>query len=294
MSFKYGHVALVGEPNVGKSTLLNKLVGEQLAIVTPKPQTTRHRIAGIINREDAQIVVLDTPGFHFSSKPLNVAMLEVVDNVLQEADVICLMLDPKAMNAQLNKRLFDRIPKEKVIVVINKADTITHDEFEKMATSIHTDWGVKEIVVISALHDIGVSHLISLIIDRFTEGQALYPRDAYTQHPTRFLAAEIVRAQVFLQMGEEIPYITAVAIDEFREPTAENSVTLIRAAIVVEKESQKAMVIGKHGARIKEIGVKARLQIEDLIGSKVFLELFVRVEKQWTKDRDKIKEFGYV
>jgi len=287
---KSGYVAIIGRPNVGKSTLLNAVLGEQLAIVTPKPQTTRHRITGILNIKDAQIVFLDTPGYHESTKPLNQIMNEVVDKVIKDADVVCLMIEAYQDDVEIEKGLFDRIGENQCIVVVNKADKIDRKKYDQIADRFKSDWGAKELVIMSALKNMGVATLIDALRERLPEGEALFPDDIYTTHPVRFIAAELIREQVFLQMHQEIPYSVAVEIEEFKDATEENPITRIRAAIIVEKESQKGMVIGKGGARIKEIGRNARLKIEELVGGKVYLELFVKVEENWTKDSNKIRE----
>lgn len=287
---KSGYVAIIGRPNVGKSTLLNTILGEQLAIVTPKPQTTRHRITGILNVKDSQIVFLDTPGYHESTKPLNIIMNEVVDKVIKDADVVCLMIEADQDDVEMEKDLFDRIGENQCIVVVNKADKIDRKKYDQIAERFKRDWGAKELVIMSALKNMGVTTLIDALRERLPEGEALFPDDIYTTHPVRFIAAELIREQVFLQMHQEIPYSAAVAIEEFKDATETNPVTRIKAAIIIEKESQKGMVIGKGGARIKEIGKNARLKIEELVGGKVYLELFVKVEENWTKDSNKIRE----
>jgi GTP-binding protein Era len=290
MNFKYGYVAIVGQPNVGKSTLLNALTGEKVAVVTAKPQTTRHRITGILNTQDAQVVFLDTPGFHTSSKQLNQAMLEVIGQVLTEADLICVMVEPHTDNYELDEALWEKVKGDKTIVIVNKSDTIKKDEFDAIGRKIHEEWGAKEVLILSALSGDGVKQLIDTIVEHLPEGEPLYPSDQYTEQTIRFMAAEAVREQIFLQMHQEIPYGAAVRIEEFKEPKKEGEITRIRAAIVVEKNSQKGMVIGKGGLKIKEIGSKARQKIEEIIGSKIYLELYVRVEENWTKDPQKIKE----
>lgn len=284
MTFHSGYVALVGRPNAGKSTLLNALLGERVAIVTPKAQTTRHRITGIHTDESAQIVFLDTPGFHESSKPLNRLMNEIVDAVIDDADIVCLLVEADRDDREVERELFARIGPEKGIVIVNKADLVPRERFEEFAQAIHDEWGAREVVVLSALKNEGVTTLLELLAERLPEGPAFFPEEYYTDHPTRFLAAELIREELFLQMQQEIPYSTAVEIESFQEPEEEGGVTRIAATIVVEKESQKAMVIGKGGKRIKAIGTRARAKIEELVGGKVFLELFVKVLKDWTKD----------
>lgn len=291
--FKAGYVALVGRPNVGKSTLLNAILGERLAIVTPKPQTTRHRITGILNEEGAQVIFLDTPGFHRSDKALNQAMNEIVTAVIDDADVVCLMVEAGAPDLRIEESLFQRIGPERCILVANKADKVDRGRYEEIALRFRDQWGAKELVLLSALKKEGVRTLIEAIKERLPEGEAFFPDDSYTSHPVRFIAAELIREQVFLQMHEEIPYSTAVEIEEFSDATEGEPVTRIRARIVVEKESQKGMVIGRGGTRIKAIGIKSRQAIENLVGGKVFLDLAVAVERDWTKDPDRIRKLGY-
>lgn len=290
MPFKSGYVAIVGQPNVGKSTLLNSLIGEHLAVVTAKPQTTRHRITGILNTKESQIIFLDTPGFHQSQKPLNQVMMKVIDQAIDDADVICLMIEPDSPDPDLDRALWERARGAKTLVLVNKSDTVDKKRYDSIASAVHEDWGAREIIVLSALTGDGVGTLIDAITERLPEGPAYYPQDQYTDHNLRFLAAEAIREQLFLQMHQEIPYSVAVRIEEFKEPKEEGELVRIRAAIVVDKESQKGMVIGKGGARIKEIGIRARAKIEELVGSKVYLELFVKVEENWTKDEAKIRE----
>jgi GTP-binding protein Era len=293
MTFRSGFAAIIGRPNVGKSTLLNSLLGERLAAVTKKPQTTRHKISGIYNSDDAQIVFLDTPGYHHSRKPLNRVMNEIVDSVAQDADVVLIMVEANKQGGDIERKLFDRIGADRCIVVANKSDLVNPTHFEDLSAHFRDEWKAKEMVFISALTGEGVVALIKAIKERLPEGEPFYPTDIYTSHPVRFIAAEIIREEVFLQMQQEIPYSAAVEIEEFKDPKKEGDITCIRAAIVVERETQKGMVVGKRGARIKEIGTKARKKIEDLVGGKVFLELRVRVEKDWTKDEDSIHKLGY-
>jgi GTP-binding protein Era len=291
MSFKSGYCAIIGRPNVGKSTLLNAILGEQLAIVTPKPQTTRHRITGIMNQDDAQIIFIDTPGYHESSKPLNQFMNALVNSVINDADVVAIMVEADQDDVEMEKELFERIGGDRAIVVVNKADKISRSKYEKVALRFKDEWGAKELVIISALNNMGVITLVDAIKERLPEGEKLFPDDIYTTHNMRFIASEIIREQVFLQMQQEIPYSTAITIDEYKDATEQNPVTMIKAAIIIEKESQKGMIIGKGGARIKEIGKGARIKIEEILGSKVYLELFVRVEENWTKNVEKIRQF---
>ncbi len=293
MAFKSGYVAIVGRPNAGKSTLMNAMLGERLSIVTAKPQTTRHKIAGILTDELSQIVFLDTPGYHRSDKPLNQAMNEIVDLSLGDADIVCLLVPADAKDIDLEKRLFARIGAMRCIVVVSKSDLISRESFDSLAEKFRDDWGVREMVVLSALKGDGVGALVAAIRERLPEGSAFYPEDIYTDRPVRFLAAELIREELFEQMQQEIPYSTAVEIEDFKDATSDNPVTVVSASIIVEKDSQKAMVIGNAGRRIKEIGRRSRVKIEKLVGGKVFLELNVRVERNWTKDPRMIKLLGY-
>lgn len=293
MAFKAGFVAIIGRPNVGKSTLLNAILGERLAIVTPKPQTTRHKITGILNEPDAQIIFLDTPGYHKSQKPLNQIMNEIVDAVIDDADIVCLMLEANSKDIDVEQSLFERIGRDRCILLANKADLVDRKKFNELAVRFRDEWGAREMLLISALNGDGVLTLIEAIKERLPEGEPFYPDDSYTTHSMRFIVSELIREQVFLKMQQEIPYSTAVEIEEFKEPKKQGDITRIRALVIVEKESQKPMVIGKGGCRIREIGTHARHAIEKLVGGKVFLDLNVRVEKDWTKDKNALKKLGY-
>ncbi len=293
MAFRSGFVAIIGRPNVGKSTLLNAILGEHLAAVTQKPQTTRHKISGIYNSPDAQIVFLDTPGYHHSRKPLNQVMNDIVGFVADDADVVCLMLEANRQATDVERELFDHIGAERCIVVANKSDLANPAHFGELAAHFRDEWGVKEMLFISALSGQGVMELVDAIKGRMPEGEPYYPTDIYTSHPVRFIAAEIIREEVFLQMHQEIPYSAAVEIEDFKDPKKEGDITRIKAAIVVERDSQKAMVIGKGAARIRSIGTKARQKIEGLVGGKVFLDLHVKVVRDWTKDAATIRKLGY-
>lgn len=279
---KSGFVAIVGEPNAGKSTLLNRWVGEHVAIVSPKAQTTRQAIRGIVNQPGVQVVFVDTPGFHHSDKAFNQYMIEKVKETIKDADVCCLITEPTAALSALNQELlkYAQDKRKPFVVAVNKIDTGA--ETPALATDT--------VYRISALNGDGCDELLRAVIDKLPEGPALFPEDIYTEHSTRFLASELVREVLLEKLHQELPYSAAVVIDEFKEKP---DITVIKAAIVVEKDSQKSMVIGAGGSMIKEIGMEARKRIEKLVDQKVFLELFVRVEKNWTKDAKKVEEMGY-
>ncbi|MBT3180950.1 MAG: GTPase Era, partial [Deltaproteobacteria bacterium] len=262
--FKSGYVALIGKPNVGKSTLMNAMLGEELSIVTKKPQTTRHKIAGILNRKGVQVVFLDTPGFHKSRKLLNIAMNDVVDSVIDDADVVCLLVSADQKDLSIEEGLIKRIGLSKCILVINKSDLITKEKYDGLAKRYKELWSVQEIIILSAVRGDGVDVLVDSLVERLPEGPAYFPDDVFTDRSVRFLAAELIREQLFLQMQQEIPYSTAIEIEDFKDPTEDDLITRITASIVVEKASQKAMIIGKGGKRIKQIGTEARKKIEEL------------------------------
>lgn len=286
---KSGYISIIGKPNSGKSTLLNKILGEELAIVTHKAQTTRQKITGIHNLPGAQMVFLDTPGIHNSTKPINQYMMQQVDLAIKDADLICWVIDATGRPEDAEAALCGRsltTAKEKTIIVLNKLDLIMNRPWEKVINEYKSLFQDFTIVGISAKTGHGTDGLTKLMADLLPEGESFYPDDIYTKHPIRFLVAEIIREQVLLQMHEEIPYSVAIEIEKYRE---EPTIDKIDAAIIVEKESQKGMVIGKGGQMIKRIGVKARPRIEKLVGKKVFLNLFCKVEKNWTKDASAIK-----
>ncbi len=293
MVFKSGYVALVGRPNAGKSTLLNVLLEEVLSIVTHKPQTTRHRITGIVNHDDAQIIFLDTPGIHESTKALNVAMNQVIDRVLEDADIICLLIPANSREFNFSSTLLKQLAGKRCIAVMTKSDLIQMNQYEAIATRIRAKLSIDEIIFISAQKKNGLDILFNSIKSHLPEGPKYFPEDVYTEQSTRFIVSELIREQVFLQLGQEIPYSCAVSIEMYEDPKHDSDLTRIHAAIVVERTSQKSMVIGKKGSRIKKIGERSREKIQDLIQGKVFLKLFVKVEKNWTKDDRQINDLGF-
>lgn len=278
MIFRCGYIAIIGRPNVGKSTLLNRLVGEHVAIVTPKPQTTRQRILGIVSRPSAQMIFLDTPGFHQSSKAINRAMLQHVDQAISDADVVCFLFEPELGSVDLE--LWERMKGRVCIPIINKMDTVAASDVIDLLCRFEKEVGRKPLTL-SAKHGTGVEDLLKQLEALLPEGPALYPADIYTDQHVRFLAAELVREQAMLLLKQELPYALAVEIETFKET---EKLVRIEAAIIVEKESQKGIVIGAGAQMIKQIGQRARVKIEELVGTKVFLGLKVRVERDWTSD----------
>ena len=292
--FRCGFVALVGRPNVGKSTLLNALVGSKLAIVSPKPQTTRTRLLGIKTLPHAQLVFIDTPGIHTHGGPLlNRRMVEVAFNALTETDVTVFVVDAQRGITPADQELARRLGEgpRSVIVVLNKIDRLAKSRLLPLLEQLTALLPEREIVPVSALTGENLSEVMSTIIASLPTGPALYPDDDLTDQSERVLAQEMIREQVFLQTQQEVPYATAVLVEEFIEKP-EKRVLFIRALITVERSSQRAIIIGERGARLKQIGQAARLQLEAFFGYKVFLELFVKVSKGWTNSPHVLKEFG--
>jgi GTP-binding protein Era len=291
--FRAGYVAIVGKPNVGKSTLMNNLLHYKLSIVTDKPQTTRHRILGILNGEGYQAVFLDTPGLIDPRYRLQEVMVEAAHRAIEDADVVVYMVEaasePTTQDIAILKEL-QRYGKP-IIVAINKIDKIKKAELLPMIDALKDYEGVEAIVPISALKADGLDRLSEEIIQRLPTGPPFYPQDQLTDLPERFLVSEIIREKIFMRYGEEIPYSTTVTIEEFREQ--DDGKDYIRASIWVEKDSQKGIIIGKKGAALREVGKLAREEIEFLLGRPVFLELWVGVKEKWRRDEAALRRFGY-
>jgi len=290
--FRSGTVGIVGRPNVGKSTLLNLLVGEKIAAVTDKPQTTRHRILGIRNLKEGQILFVDSPGIHKPHKGLNAQMVETARQVLFDADLLLFVTEARETIVPADRQILSMIRRTPFILVLNKIDLISSERLLGVIELYRREFNTEEIFPISARRGKGVERLLNLVVQRLPEGAAGYPEDQLTDATERFLASEVIREKATLLTYEEVPYSLAVVIEEYREPREEDSKKLvrIRASIVVEKESQKAILIGKGGEKIKKIGIEARKELEGRLGQQVFLELFVRVDPGWTEDPQKVRE----
>jgi len=288
-----GYVAIVGRPNVGKSTLMNNLLHYKLAIVSPKPQTTRHRILGILSGENFQIVFLDTPGLVEPKYLLHEAMLKAARRALEEADMVCFMVEAGEQPHGEDLLALDRIRgvRKPMLLVINKIDLVAKPLLLPLIDAYRREYDFVAIVPISALHADGLDILQGEILKHLPEGSPLYPTDQITTHPERFIVAEVIREKIFQRYGEEVPYSTTVMIEEFREQPERKD--FIRAIIYVERESQKAILIGKGGAALKEVGKLARQEIEALLGRPVYLELWVKVKEKWRDSERDLKEFGY-
>ena len=291
-SFKSGFVAVVGRPNAGKSTLVNALVGSKVSIVTPVPQTTRNRILGILNRPEAQVILIDTPGVHKPFSRLNEQMMNFVRQALADRDLAVLIVDASEKFGKGDEFVIELLKKytPRTILTLNKIDRVNKPDLLPLMERYSNLYSFEEIFPISALHGEGLKELLAAVIQRLPEGPQYFPPDEYTDQPERFLASEIIREKVIRHTKHELPYVTAVLVDEFQEGEA---ITRLHATIVVEKESQKPIVIGARGARLKEIGTEARLELERLFPPKVFLELYVKVEPHWRDNRAVIAELDY-
>jgi len=279
---KSGYVAIIGLPNVGKSTLLNALVNFKVSAVSPKPQTTRQRIIGIANGPDFQMLFQDTPGILKPRYPLQVVMESEIDAALHDADVILLVVEPVA---DASARTL--VPSHKSIVVVNKIDKVAKPELLPVI-QFYAQQGFDTVIPVSALKGDGVEALRAAILTKLPEGQPYYPQDQLTTQPEKFFVGEMIRETIFTSYGEEIPYSTLVEIEEFKEQ--EGRKDLIRAVIYVERQSQKAILIGKGGEALKRLGSRAREKIERFLERPVFLELWVKVKDAWRKDEQFIRE----
>ena len=291
-AYRCGWVAIMGPPNAGKSTLLNTLLGQKIAIVTPKAQTTRNRITGILSDADAQIIFMDTPGIHATRGKMNRLMSQTAWDASKDADILMVMLDaelylrrPEYMENDI-KPLLEAIKAETrpVLVIANKVDLIgDKSKLLPLMEQLHETWPLAELFPISALNKNGLEHLIAKIKRELPTGDAQFPDDQVSTVPVRFMAAECIREKLFLNLHQELPYAIAVDIENWEEDPSRD-LTIINAVIYVTRPSQKAIVIGKGGASLKRIGQAARLEIADILGTKVHLELWVKVREDWSED----------
>ncbi len=293
--FKSGFIGIIGRPNAGKSTLFNAIIGDKISIISDKPQTTRNKITGIKNVPDAQLIFLDTPGMHRPKTPLNKAMVQTTKETIDSVDVLLMLVEANTGIRPHDLFLIESLKSTNVpvILVINKIDLIEKKYLLPLMDKFRTLYNFQEIFPISALTGEGIEDLINLVKDMLPEGPQYYPDDVQTDATERFIAAEFIREKITLLTKQEIPYSTAVEIDLFKEDEEKNLIR-ISAAINVEKESQKAILIGRRGAMLKTIGTQARMDMEKLFGARVYLELFVRVKKDWTSSEKLLQEFGIV
>ncbi len=287
-----GFVAIFGRPNAGKSTLLNRVLGQKIAIVTPKPQTTRRRLLGIKTTDDCQMMFIDTPGYHRGRGLLNKRMVDNALRALPDADVVLWMIDAEIGPNALEQEIARRMPSGRsVVIALNKIDAVRKDSLLPMIERMATLAPGAEVIPISAVDGEGVADLIASLREKLPEGPRFYAGDTLTDESERGLVAEFIREKVMLQTRQEIPYSIAVTVDTF-EARPERNLTVIKATIHVERDSQKGILIGRGGQQLKTIGASARRDIEKLTGTRVFLELFVRVQREWTKRPKILTEFG--
>jgi GTP-binding protein Era len=290
--FRSGYVAIIGRPNVGKSTLLNSILGDKIAIVTSKPQTTRNKIIGIKTLDAAQIIFIDTPGIHRPRHKLGETMIRAAKEALNEVDVILIMVEPREPDKG-DRAIIDLLKKVQspVFLLINKIDIFRKSDILPIIDHFKELYPFKEIIPISAIKHDGINLLIKRICDYLPPGPRYYPDDLITDQLERFMVSEIVREKTMDMTKEELPYSVAVKVAEWKE--REDGLISINCNIYVERKGQKAIIIGKRGAMLKAIGSAARLEIEKLLNTKVFLEIWVKVKKNWRNDMRFLKELGY-
>jgi GTPase len=291
--FRSGLVAILGAPNAGKSTLLNHMLGQKISITSNKPQTTRNRILGVLDRPGAQLIFLDTPGVHPAGKLLNRRIVDVALATLADADLVLVMTDVSSPRTEAESYLLEKLKDHRTpaVLVLNKIDLIPKPKLLDLIAHWSEAHAFEAVVPVSALKGTQVDVLIDLMIKTVPNGPPLYPPGSLTDLSERFIAGELIREKVIRLTGEEIPYASAVTIEDYDESKA--GLVRIHATIHLERDSQKAIVIGRGGRKLKEIGEAARKDIERLIGSKVYLELFVRVQKNWSRDAKALQRFGY-
>lgn len=293
-NFKSGFISIIGRPNVGKSTFLNRVVGQKIAIMSDKPQTTRNKVQGVVTTDTSQLVFIDTPGIHKPKHKLGDFMVKSARNTLKEVDVIMFMVNANEPIGGGDRFIIDLLQNTEtpVFLVINKIDLVHPDDLLTTITSYTEEYDFAEIVPLSALNGNNVERLMETLTNYLPEGPKYYPDDQVTDHPERFIISEFIREKVLHLTREEIPHSVAVVIEKIDRDESRGLVD-VAATIVVDRDSQKGIVIGKKGALLKEIGTKARHDIEMLLGSKVYLELWVKVQKDWRNKPGQLREFGF-
>ena len=292
--FKSGYVSIIGAPNAGKSTLLNRMLGEKISITSKKPQTTRNRILGVLHGTKSQMIFFDTPGVFEAKDKLNVRIVDAAFSALKDADLALVVVDASRPDPSAERYLVKKLQSQTrpVILALNKIDLIKKAGMLEIIEKWSKTYGFREVVPISARHGTQVEDLIRVMENILPAGPPFFPEDTITDVSERFIVAELIREQVFRMTGEEIPYATAVTVDTFKEKKGGRLVS-IEATINIERSSQKGIIIGQKGSKLKQIGTRSREQIEQLLGTKVFLKLFVRIQKNWRKDTKAIRRFGY-
>ncbi|OCA91561.1 GTPase Era [Bacillus sp. FJAT-27225] len=291
---KSGFISIIGRPNVGKSTFLNRVIGQKIAIMSDKPQTTRNKVQGVLTQEDAQLIFIDTPGIHKPKHKLGDFMMKVAQNTLKEVDVVLFMVSAEEGFGRGEEFILEKFQsiKTPVFLIINKIDKVHPDQLLKIIDDYKERHPFKEIVPISALEGNNVDRLLDQIKKYLPEGPQFYPADQVTDHPERFIVSELIREKALHLTREEIPHSLAVVIEKMERDSSKDMVHVM-ATVIVERDSQKGIIIGKQGSMLKEIGKRARVDIENLLGSKVFLELWVKVQKDWRNKMSQLRDFGF-
>ncbi|ODG91394.1 MULTISPECIES: GTPase Era [Bacillaceae] len=293
-SYKSGFVSIIGRPNVGKSTFLNRVIGQKIAIMSDKPQTTRNKIQGVFTEDDAQIVFIDTPGIHKPKHKLGDFMVKVAQDSIKDVDATLFMVNANEGFGRGDEFIIEKLQgsRSPVILVINKIDTIHPDQLFDLINKYKDLYQFAEIVPISALQGNNVDRLLKVIKTYLPEGPQYYPANQVTDHPERFIISELIREKVLHLTREEVPHSIAVIIEQI-ERRPEGNAIYVNATIVVERSSQKGIIIGKQGSMLKEVGKRARLDIENLLDTKVFLELWVKVQKDWRNRMSQLRDLGF-
>ncbi|MBS4222473.1 GTPase Era [Lederbergia citrea] len=292
--FKSGFISIIGRPNVGKSTFLNRVIGQKIAIMSDKPQTTRNKVQGVLTSDDSQMVFIDTPGIHKPKHKLGDFMMKIAMNTLKEVDLILFMINAEEGFGRGDEFIIEKLKgvTTPVFLVINKIDQVQPDELLPLIEQYKEMHTFEEIIPISAIEGNNVDQLLKQIKSQLPEGPQYYPSDQITDHPERFIVSELIREKALHLTREEIPHSIAVLIDKMEHKSNQDLIHVM-ATIIVERDSQKGIVIGKQGKMLKEIGQRARVDIENLLGSKVFLELWVKVQKDWRNKAFHLKDFGF-
>ncbi|EIJ78913.1 GTPase Era [Bacillus methanolicus PB1] len=292
--FKSGFISIIGRPNVGKSTFLNRVIGQKIAIMSNKPQTTRNKIQGVLTLHDSQLIFIDTPGIHKPKHKLGDFMIKVAINALKEVDLVLFMVNAEEGFGKGEEFIIEKFQQIKtpVFLVINKIDNIHPDELLPIIESYKEKYTFSEIIPISALQGNNIDTLLEIIKKYLPEGPQYYPADQVTDHPERFIVSELIREKALHLTREEVPHSLAVVIDKMERREGSN-VIHVMASVIVERDSQKGIIIGKQGKMLKEIGQRARVDIENLLGSKVFLELWVKVQKDWRNKISQLRDYGF-
>jgi GTPase len=292
--FKSGFVSIIGRPNVGKSTFLNRVIGQKIAIMSDKPQTTRNKVQGVLTLDDAQLIFIDTPGIHKPKHKLGDFMMKVAINTLKEVDLVLFMVNAEEGFGRGEEFIIEKFQavKTPIFLVINKIDLIHPDKLLGIIDSYKEKFDFAEIVPISALQGNNIETVLEQIKQYVPEGPQYYPADQVTDHPERFIITELIREKALHLTHEEVPHSLAVVMEKL-DRQEDKDIIHVMATIIVERDSQKGIIIGKQGKMLKEIGKRARIDIENLLGSKVYLELWVKVQKDWRNKLGQLRDFGF-